>query len=330
MRFLAASLPLLIAGAIRPAESFVPSSSSSRWGTTTTSSVVPSIVATESSAETAASSAPPSLSDSVTELKRVLEREYVSFFDPMRREYYAPNVAFVDPMTTLEGVDSYQNNVDMLASRTLLGKLLFEDAGIVLHNIEGGDVVVGEGGEGGEISDIITRWTLRLTAKVLPWSPTARFSGISVYKVKPTPGSSVGVTIVGQTDYWDSVNISPESGGEYGPVDKSRAIGDFLGQLAPGGFEAAAAAPELPYSLLRRGDGYEVRKYPAFAGVKLPYNRRDEGFGSLGAFTKGESRVESGSRSDRSISDRRRRGPSADDGRRRVCRPNFTAQLIPF
>lgn len=32
-----------------------------------------------------------------------------------------------------------------------------------------------------------------------------------------------------------------------------------------------------------------VRKYPSYAGVKLPYKRRDEGFGSLGAFTKGMS-----------------------------------------
>lgn len=33
----------------------------------------------------------------------------------------------------------------------------------------------------------------------------------------------------------------------------------------------------------------KVRKYPSYAGVKLPYTRRDEGFGSLGAFTKGMS-----------------------------------------
>ena len=32
-----------------------------------------------------------------------------------------------------------------------------------------------------------------------------------------------------------------------------------------------------------------MRKYPSYTGVKLPYKRRDEGFGSLGAFTKGMS-----------------------------------------
>ncbi len=32
-----------------------------------------------------------------------------------------------------------------------------------------------------------------------------------------------------------------------------------------------------------------MRKYPSYSGVKLPYKRRDEGFGSLGAFTKSMS-----------------------------------------
>jgi hypothetical protein len=64
---------------------------------------------------------------------------------------------------------------------------------------------------------------------------------------------------------------------------------DFLGQLKPGGFVATSAAPELPYQLLRRGNGYEVRRYPSFSAVRIKYDRRDEGFGTLGAFTKGKS-----------------------------------------
>merc|ERR1712194_119986 len=112
-------------------------------------------------------------------LKKVLRREYISFFAPMQCEYYSDNVSFDDPLTSLVGVQKYKSNVDMLASRTLLGKFLFEDAGIVLHAIEGGNVNPIDG----TISNIITRWTLRVTAKVLPWSPTARFTGISVYEV---------------------------------------------------------------------------------------------------------------------------------------------------
>lgn len=221
------------------------------------------------------------LSEDVLKLKKVLAREYITFFDPMETEYYAEDVTFTDPMTSLSGVDSYRNNVDMLASRTFLGKILFSEAGIVLHNVKGGEIK-----EDGSIGDIITRWTLRMTAKILPWKPTARFSGISVYKTVQGP---TGVKIVGQTDYWDSINIAPNSNGQYETVPKGTAVGDFLDQLKPGGFQAQSAAPELPYQLLRRGDGYEVRRYPGFAGVKLPYRRRDEGFGSLGAFTKGMS-----------------------------------------
>lgn len=66
------------------------------------------------------------LKASITDLKRVLEREYISFFDPMERDYYSPTVSFEDPMTSLAGVEAYQNNVDMLASRTLMGKFLFQ------------------------------------------------------------------------------------------------------------------------------------------------------------------------------------------------------------
>jgi hypothetical protein len=188
----------------------------------------------------------------------------------------------------------------MLASRTLLGRILFRDAGIVLHAVTGGSV--GEAADdetkrGPDVEDIVTRWTLRMTAKVLPWQPTARFSGISVYQV--VPGGQRGVQIVKQTDYWDSINLvgprSRSSSGivrsgpaaSYQKVDRSLAVADFLGQLRPGDFIAPPAGPELPYSLLRRGDGYEVRRYPAFVAVETTYERRDEGFLALGSATSG-------------------------------------------
>jgi hypothetical protein len=52
-------------------------------------------------------------------------------------------------------VDAYQKNVDMLGARTLMGKALFSDAGIVLHKIE--DLGA---------KQLLTRWTLRIRAKV--------------------------------------------------------------------------------------------------------------------------------------------------------------------
>ena len=241
------------------------------------------------------------LQDSVTELKRVLEREYVSFFNPMRTEYYAPDVTFDDPLTALVGIDAYKTNVDMLAGRTLLGSILFEDGGINLHSITGGDVVLNDdNGSTSTITDIITRWTLRFTMKVFFWKPTARFSGISIYKIKPKanlPASSASgtsngssssdpqVQIVAQMDYWDSINLMP--GGSYEAVGRGDALNDFINQLKPGGFQASSAAPELPFALLRRAKDYEVRRYPPYYAVQIQYQRRDEGFGTLGAFTAG-------------------------------------------
>lgn len=217
--------------------------------------------------------------EAVGKLKKVMEREYVSFFDPMQREYYAESVSFDDPMTSLTGVDAYQKNVDMLSSRTPFGKYFFADAGIVLHSITGGEV----SDEDGSIANIITRWTLRVTVKGLPWKPTARFTGISVYDVLPE--GPEGTLVTHQADYWDSINI--KEGGEYAKVGKGVAFADFLNQLKPENGNAAPAGPEVPYSLLRRGNGYEVRKYPSYSYAKIPYTRRDEGYDVLASVTKG-------------------------------------------
>ena len=190
----------------------------------------------------------------------------------MEKDYYAPNVVFVDPLTKLEGIDAYQTNVDLLASRTLLGKILFADAGIVLHSVTQESA-----------TQLTTRWTLRMTAKILPWQPTARFTGVSVYKI--APGGPQGVQVVQQNDYWDSINL--QQGGSYAAVDKGAAVADFLDQLKPQNLAAPSAGAELPYQLLRRGKDYEVRRYPAFSAVEIDYERRDDGFATLGSFSSG-------------------------------------------
>jgi hypothetical protein len=237
--------------------------------------------ATSDAARTTATNTKRSTQEAVNKLKKVLEREYASMFDPMRTEFYSKDVTFDDPLTTLTGVEAYQNNVDMLASRTLLGRLLFRDGSIVLHSITGGEVQ----DNGVDISDIVTRWTLRFTFQALPWAPTARFSGISVYSVMAGAGSE-GVLITAQADYWDSIN-RVKGGGTYQKVSQLVALQDFVQQLKPGGLVATTAAPEVPYQLLSRANGYQVRRYPSFSAVKIKYERRDEGFGTLGAFTQG-------------------------------------------
>lgn len=70
---------------------------------------------------------------------------------------------------------------------------------------------------------------------------------------------------------------------QYEAVSQTAALQDFLGQLQPSA-TPEQAGPELPYELLRRGSGYEVRRYPAFTAARLAsYTRRDEGYGVLGA-----------------------------------------------
>lgn len=201
-------------------------------------------------------------------LKRTLRREYASFFAPMEKQMYRPDVQFVDPLTSLSGVDSYQKNVDMLGSRTLLGKLLFSDAGIVLHNIED----LGP-------RKLSTRWTLRLRAKALPWGPMARFTGVSLYDLDDE------ARVMKQTDYWDSINLVK---GEYKQAPLLTGVKDFLNQLGPGaGGAQQAMNAELPFELLRRAPEYEVRRYPAFEAVETDYEARPEGYDRLGTYASG-------------------------------------------
>jgi hypothetical protein len=232
------------------------------------------------------------LRQSVQSLKRVLEREYISFFNPMVTEYYATNVTFDDPLTSLMGVSAYKSNVDMLGGRTWLGKLLFRDASIVLHSILGGDVQ-----DLTTISDITTRWTLRFTFQLLPWTPTAVFTGVSIYHVAPKLSSNdnisskdaiMGVQILSQQDYWDSINLM-DGGETYQSVDKSKALLDFLDQLNPNkifGIAPPSSSMEVPYQLLRRGGSYEVRRYPQMVVATVEYDRRDEGYAMLGSVVK--------------------------------------------
>lgn len=150
----------------------------------------------------------------VADVKKCLSREYTSFFTPMEKEFYEQDVTFVDPLSTLVGIDKYANNVDLLAGRTPLGSFLFSDASILLHSVD----------ETGP-NQLRTRWTLRMTISGLPWKPTARFTGVSDYTLSAGSGK-----IAKQQDYWDSVNLE---GGRYGAKDLISGIKDFVAQVKP-------------------------------------------------------------------------------------------------
>ena len=60
-----------------------------------------------------------------------LKREYSSFFNPMEMELYDPDVSFNDPMVSFTGTSAFKANVDMLSGGSAIGKLLFDDCGLV-------------------------------------------------------------------------------------------------------------------------------------------------------------------------------------------------------
>jgi hypothetical protein len=213
------------------------------------------------------------MSSRFPDLEKTLRREYASFFSPMERRFYTEDVAFVDPMTSFTGIDKYQNNVDMLGGRTTLGKLLFSDASIVLHNIK--DL---------NENQIQTRWTLQVDIKFLPWRPRAKFTGVSIYTVRV---GSDQEQVVKQEDYWDSVNLK---GGKYGPVGFLDGLSDFVGQINSNSNDGAEmAAPELPYELLRRHPMYEVKRYPHALVAQTEYSQRPEGYDRLGSYAGGSN-----------------------------------------
>ena len=200
---------------------------------------------------------------SKADVMKCLSREYRSFFAPLEDEYYSSSVTFDDPLNSLSGLKAYRNNVDMLAGRTLFGGLLFSDAAINLHDVR-------------ELEDgrLQTRWTLRVCFSALPWAPTARFTGISVYDLD---GEN---KIKGQTDYWDSIDLKQ---GSYSRSSKGAAAQDFANQLFGGD---KTSDGELPYELLRRAD-YSVRRYPAVSVAEVAYDVRPEGYDMLGSYTGG-------------------------------------------
>ena len=170
-------------------------------------------------------------------------------------EFYNPEVSFADPLISFTGLEKYKNNVDMLAGETPLGRFCFTDCGLTMHSI----VETPTG--------LRTRWTLQFRFKLLPWAPLAQFTGVSEYTLDGQQ------RVLQQQDYWDSINLQP--GGTYAPVSKLAALGDFVGQLQPGGGGAQQASDkELPYVLLRRAKDYEVRQYPQHVSVSTSYYRR--------------------------------------------------------
>ncbi|KAJ8604212.1 hypothetical protein CTAYLR_009780 [Chrysophaeum taylorii] len=216
-------------------------------------------------------SSSPAATVSAEEVMQCLRREYRSFFDPLEPSFYLDSVTFEDPLNSLSGLDAYRGNVDMLAGRTPLGNLLFQDAAIALHSVA----------PTGEYS-LRTRWTLRVTFRALPWQPVARFTGISDYDLDKATGK-----IAAQRDYWDSIDLRGDDA--YSRSSRVDAIKDFSNQLFGGGGGGGTLDTELPFELLRRAKGYSVRRYPPCVYACVDYDSRPEGYDVLGSYAGGSN-----------------------------------------
>lgn len=201
-----------------------------------------------------------------------LKKDYETFFQPMQVALYAPDMKFVDPLVSMEGRDKYKSNAHTLAGVTGLGKMLFSDCSITLHNVSK---------TASNLQQLRTRWTLQFRLKVLPWKPLAAFTGVSDYSLDHE------ARVVKQEDYWDSIELMPGGKDVYKRSGKLAAIIDVLEQLAPKGKAKAASNVELEYVLLRRHTDYEVRRYPQHLAAVTECMVRKEGWAALGAYVGG-------------------------------------------
>lgn len=169
-----------------------------------------------------------------------LKEDLPHLFDErgITKEQYEPRVDFRDPITRYSSVDGYVFNIQML-------RYLFSPK-FELHSVK----------QSGP-SEITTRWTMTMRFALLPWRPELIFTGVSVMGINPTTGR-----FLSHVDYWDSIKNN-----EYLSLEGVR---DVLKQL----WYYKTPDLETPkYSVLKRANLYEVRKYEPFIVVEAQGDR---------------------------------------------------------
>ncbi|GBF94802.1 hypothetical protein Rsub_07974 [Raphidocelis subcapitata] len=157
---------------------------------------------------------------------------------------YDTKVTFLDPITKYDSVQGYLFNIKFL-------RLAFTPR-FTLHDAR----VTGP-------EEITTKWTMSMRfapARALGlskwWDPEITFTGASIYGFNPANGR-----INRHIDTWDSITNQT-----YFSIE---AFKDFLGQL--GQLYTVPSNLETPaFELLRRGRGYEVRRYDPFLVAETP------------------------------------------------------------
>jgi len=165
--------------------------------------------------------------DMCTTLASDLRHMFVS--GQLTRAVYDRDILFTDPLTSVRGIDVYA---------ALIGALRAFNTRLDLHTCE----VVGE-------DTVVARWSMDLTAWMLPWAPTITITGTTTYLVDLDSGR-----VVQHVDTWDAIShqefISLE-----GLVHLMRQALQL--QLTP-------RLDSCKYRVLLKTGEYEVRSYTDF------------------------------------------------------------------
>mmetsp|Transcript_5613 Transcript_5613/g.23808 ORF Transcript_5613/g.23808 Transcript_5613/m.23808 type:complete len:213 (-) Transcript_5613:1122-1760(-) len=116
---------------------------------------------------------------------------------------------------------------------------------------------------------VMTRWTLNLKFKLLPWKPVLRFTGTSEY------GLDDDLLVNRHIDTWDSINKQTFS---------FEAVADLVSEM----FRKDSGSADVGSMLLRRDVlGFEVRKVTDGIVAKCPYTNRGDGMDVLDRYFNG-------------------------------------------
>ncbi|KAK9834183.1 hypothetical protein WJX81_006360 [Elliptochloris bilobata] len=154
------------------------------------------------------------------------------------RARYLLNFTFQDPIVKVSSLEAFVNNLRLL--RTVF------NIDFVLHSCR----VSGP-------TEVVTRWTMRLQQKLLPWRPALVFTGRSCYTVESASGR-----LATQTDVWDAIKDN-----SYLSVE---GVAHVLRQATNP--QTTPGLDQPAYEVLRRAGDYEVRRYEPYvvAEVSMP------------------------------------------------------------
>jgi len=74
-------------------------------------------------------------------LKKTLAAEYLSFFNPIQKNIYSPDMVFTDCLSRVTGIDAYAKNIGLIDGKGIIGGTVFGSGRgrIYLHRVDSDD-----------------------------------------------------------------------------------------------------------------------------------------------------------------------------------------------